>query len=188
LTQNNYKRLLAYSSIENMGIIALGFGLGGIGIFAALLHMIYHSLVKSALFLSSGNIFLKYSSTKIMNIKGMITALPITSVLFLIGMFAITGTPPCGIFFTKVLILSSGVHTHPLVTIAALFMLALVFVGFFKNVIFMMFGEKPASIATGEKHGLLTIAPMVLLAIAFFISFYIPPFLSNLLNQAAAHF
>jgi hydrogenase-4 component F len=188
VTQNNYKRLLAYSSIENMGLTALGFGLGGIGIFAAILHMIYHSLIKSALFLSSGNVFLKYSSTKIVNIRGMITALPITGVLFLIGLFAITGTPPCGVFFTKILILTAGIHTHPAVTIAAIFLLALVFVGFLKNVIFMMFGKKPDTIVTGEKVGLLSLAPLLLLAIAFFISFYMPPFLVKLLNEAAAHF
>ncbi len=188
LTQNNYKRLLAYSSIENMGIAALGFGIGGLGIFAALLHMIYHSLIKSALFLSAGNVFLKYSSTKITDIKGMITVLPITGVLFLIGLFAITGMPPSGIFFTKLLILSAGIQTHPVVTISALFLLALVFVGFLKNVIVMMFGEKPDAITSGEKKKLLAIAPMMLLAIALYISFHIPSFLKILVTEAVSHF
>lgn len=187
-TQNNYKRLLAYSSIENMGIVALGFGIGGLGIFAALLHMIYHSLIKSALFLSAGNVFLKYSSTKIADIKGMISVLPITGVLFLTGLFAITGMPPSGIFFTKLLILSAGIQAHPVVTISAIFLLALVFVGFLKNVIVMMFGEKPDAITSGEKKKLLAIAPMTLLAIALYISFHIPSFLKVLLNEAVSHF
>jgi hydrogenase-4 component F len=188
LTQNNYKRLLAYSSIENMGIAALGFGIGGLGIFAAILHMIYHSLIKSALFLSAGNVFLKYSSTKIANIRGMITALPITGVLFLIGLFAITGMPPSGIFFTKLFILSAGIQTHPVVTILVIFLFALVFVGFLKNVLVMMFGEKPEAIPAGEKKKLLFIAPMALLAIALFISFHIPSFLKALLTEAVSHF
>ncbi len=188
LTQNNYKRLLAYSSIENMGIASLGFGLGGVGIFAALLHMIYHSLIKSALFLVAGNVFLKYSSTKIVNIRGMITVLPITSVLFLIGLFAITGMPPSGVFFTKFLILSAGIQAHPIVTILVIFLLALVFVGFLKNVIVMIFGEKPDTITSGEKSGLLPIAPMALLAIALYISFHIPSFLKVLLNEAVSHY
>lgn len=187
-TQKNYKRLLAYSSIENMGIVSLGFGLGGVGIFAALLHMIYHSLIKSALFLVAGNVFLKYSSTKIVNIRGMLSVLPITSVLFLIGLFAITGMPPCGVFFTKLLILSAGIKTHPIVTILAIFLLALVFVGFLKNVIVMMFGAKPETITSGEKGGVLAIAPMALLAIALYLSFHIPPFLKVLLNETASHF
>jgi hydrogenase-4 component F len=188
VTQNNYKRLLAYSSIENMGIAALGFGVGGLGIFAALLHMIYHSLVKSALFLSAGNVFLKYSSTKIANVRGMIVALPVTGVLFLIGMFAITGVPPSGIFFTKLLILSAAIQTHPVVAVSAIFLLALVFVGFLKNVLVMMFGEKPDGIPTGESKRLLVIAPMALLAIALFISIHIPSFLKTLLNDAVSHF
>jgi len=58
-----------------MGIITLGFGFGGIASFAALLHLIYHSLAKSALFLLAGNIILKYSSTKMKNVKGMIKTL-----------------------------------------------------------------------------------------------------------------
>jgi hydrogenase-4 component F len=188
LTQTNYKRLLAYSSIENMGISALGFGIGGLGIFAALLHMIYHSLIKSALFLIAGNVFLKYSSTKIANIRAMITVLPITGVLFLTGLFAITGMPPSGIFFTKLLILSAGIQTHPIVTASALLLLALVFVGFIKNVIVMMFGEKPDMITSGEKKKLLPISPMVLLTIALYLSFHIPSFLKVLLTETISHY
>jgi hydrogenase-4 component F len=188
LTQNNYKRLLAYSSIENMGITALGFGIGGIGVFAALLHMIYHSLIKSALFLTAGNVFLKYSSTKIAGVRGMISVIPITGVLFLTGLFAITGMPPSGIFFTKLLILTAGIKTHPAVTISALFLLALVFVGFLKNVIVMMFGEKPDTITSGEQKKLLAIAPMILLIISLYISFHIPSFLKVLLAEVVSHF
>ena len=188
LTQNNYKRLLAYSSIENMGITAFGFGIGGIGIFAALLHMIYHSLIKSALFLTAGNVFLKYSSTKIANVRGMISVIPITGVLFLTGMFAITGMPPSGIFFTKLFILSAGIKTHTSVTVIALFLLALVFIGFLKNIIVMLFGEKPDTITSGEQKKLLAIAPMILLAISLYISFHIPSFLKVLLNEVVTHF
>jgi len=96
--QKNYKRLLAYHSIEHMGIITLGFGFGGIGSFAGLLHMIYHSLAKSALFLSAGNILLKYSSTKMVNVRGMHLTIPVTSVLFFVGFMAMAGVPPFGIF------------------------------------------------------------------------------------------
>ena len=77
IVQKNYKRLFAYSSIEHMGIIALGFGFGGLGAFGALLHMIYHSLAKSVLFFSAGNILLKFGSTKIIRIRGVLSALPV---------------------------------------------------------------------------------------------------------------
>jgi hydrogenase-4 component F len=91
--QKNYKRLLASSSIDNMGILALGFAFGGLGPFAALLHALYHSLLKSLLFLSAGNIFVKYGSTKIVNIRGVFQTLPLTGILFFGGFLAL-GLPP----------------------------------------------------------------------------------------------
>lgn len=188
LIQKNYKRLLAYSSIENMGIAALGFGFGGLGIFAALLHMVYHSLLKSALFLSAGNIFLKYSSTKIVNVRGVIVSVPVTAVLFLVGFFAITGTPPFGVFLTKIFILSAGMQMHPVITIATVFFMALLFIGFFKHMVAMVFGEKPDEIKTGEGNLWLMIPPIALIAIAFYLSFHTPLFLNALLTVAAASY
>lgn len=185
--QKNYKRLLAYSSIENMGIVALGFGFGGLGIFAAILHMIYHALVKSSLFLSAGTIFVKYSTTKIVKIKGMLVALPVTSVLFLIGLFAITGIPPFGIFLTKMSILSVGIKIHPVVSVVAIGFIALLFIGFFKQVSAMIFGTKPDNVRAGEVNLWLIIPPLVLIVIAVCLSFYIPPFLDTLIKDAVSH-
>ncbi|MBI2463602.1 hydrogenase 4 subunit F [Candidatus Peregrinibacteria bacterium] len=189
LTQKNYKRLLAYSSIENMGIISLGFGFGPLGIYPAVLHMIYHSLIKSALFLSAGTIFLKYSSTKIAKVKGMLSSLPITSILFLVGIFAITGAPPFGIFLTKISILSVGIKIHAIVSIVAMFLMAILFIGFLKHASSMAFGEKPSEVTTGssefktgKENIWLILPPLALLALALFLSFYFPRFLLDLLN------
>jgi len=186
--QKNYKRLIAYSSIENMGVMALGFGFGGLGIFAAILHMIYNALTKSALFLSAGTIFLKYSSTKIAKVKGALTALPVTSILFLIGFFIITGTPPSGIFLTKVYILTAGFKSHPVISIVALLLMVILFVGFLKHVVAMVFGEKPETVKTGEESIWLIIPPVVLIAVVLCLSFFIPPFLYNLIKDATLHY
>ena len=186
--QKNYKRLLAYSSIENMGIIALGFGFGGLGIFAAILHMLYHSLVKSALFLSAGTIFLKYSSTKIARVRGALSALPVTSIIFLTGFFAITGTPPFGIFVTKVFILSAGIKIHPIVSIVIILLMVTLFIGFFRHASSMVFGEKPAEIIRGEGSIWLIIPPLALIATAFYLSFHIPQFLYVLINDVVSHY
>ena len=188
LTQQNYKRLLAYSSIENMGIAALGFGLGGIGVFAAILHLIYHALVKSALFFAAGNIFLKYSSTKIVKIRGAIEAVPLTAGLFLAGFLAITGTPPFGMFFTKVYILSAGIKSYWFVSLLALSAFVILFIGFLKQVTAMIFGEKPEALASGEVSRWLLVSPLVLLGIVLVFSFYLPPFLYNLIILAAAKY
>lgn len=186
--QKNYKRLLAYSSIEHMGIVALGFGFGGLGIFASLLHMIYHSLAKSLLFLTSGNIFLKYSSTKIAKVGGVMNVLPVTSVIFIMGFLAITGVPPFGIFLTEIYILSAGVAQHPVVTVLALLSFILVFAGFLKHVTAMIFGKTPDGISQGEA-GRGTMIPLVILAaILIILSFALPELIQKLINSAASRY
>ena len=184
----NYKRLLAYSSIENAGVMAFGFGLGGLGVFAATLHMIYHSFVKVVLFLSSGNLLLRYNSDKIKNVKGALSVVPVTSVLFISGFLIVTGTPPFGIFLTKMQILSVGINTHPVASIIALFFMAIVFIGFFKHVTSMFFEEKQVDIEISDKHIWLIIPPLIFLVLVFGLSFYIPPFLYTLISDVAVKY
>lgn len=186
--QRNYKRLLAYSSIENMGIIALGFGAGGIGAYAALLHMLYHALAKSILFLSAGNIFLKYSSTKMENIKGIMKTLPLTGILFFGGVLALGGIPPSGIFMTKIYLLSAVIHQSPFTAFAALFSFILLFAGMLRHVVSMSFGEPPETLYQGHFSPLLY-APFVFLAGLFIIlSVYLPAPLKQLIESAASKY
>ncbi len=186
--QKNYKRLLAYSSIENMGILALGFGFGGIGILAALLHTLYHALLKSALFLSAGNVFLRYSTTKIQQVKGALSIIPVTSVLLLVGFLAITGAPPFGIFFTKIYILSAGLQDHPFVSVVVLLLMAVLFYGFFKHITAMVFGNAPADVPPGKESAWLIVPPLVLVAIALYVSLRLPAFLHTLMTVAASKY
>jgi hydrogenase-4 component F len=189
LALKNYKRLLAYSSIENSGMIALGFGFGGLASMAAILHLVYHSLVKSALFFLSGNFLLTYHSAKIKNVRGAINILPITSVLFLTGFFAITGAPPFGIFFTKLLIFSGGITTYPIVTIASIFLAALVFIGFFKHATSMILGnEAPEKMEREKENVWLIIPPLALLILVLGLSFYQPLFLQELIKTAVSRY
>ena len=184
----NYKRLLAYSSIENAGVMALGFGFGGLGISAAILHLIYHSLVKGIMFFSSGNLLLKYNSAKIKNIKGALGIVPFTSILFIAGFLIVTGVPPFGIFLTKMQILSVGIQVNPIITIIALFFMTLIFIGFLKHIISMFFSQKPEDIEVGEGNIWLIIPPLILLVTIIILSFYIPPFLSRLINGVVSHY
>ncbi len=188
LVQINYKRMLAYSSVEHMGIMALGFGFGGAGVFAALVHMIFHSLTKSLLFFSAGNIFLKYSSTKITNIKGVIMALPVTGIVFMIGIMAITGMPPFGIFFTEFKILAAGISGYPAVIALVILGLILVFVGFLKHATSMIFGDVPEGIKRGELDPLTTIPVVVLVSILVSFGLFIPSFLIKLVADASRLF
>lgn len=200
IVQKNYKRLFAYSSIEHMGIITLGFGFGGLGTFGALLHMIYHSMVKSVLFFAAGNLLLKYGSTKIFRVRGVLSVLPVTGVLLMVGFLAITGMPPFGIFLTEIYILSAGVTAHLPVVIGVLFLLLLVFAGFLRNIVGMLYkcdaSPKPASgsnpLATttpetiGESNYLTAVPPIILLVLFVITSFYLPQPIRALIDSAAS--
>jgi len=186
--QRNYKRLLAYSSIEHMGILALGFAFGGIGVAAALLHMLYHALLKTLLFIASGNVFLAYSSTKIRLVSGMLRALPVTSVVFMLGVMAAVGLPPFGTFGTKVSILASGIAEYPYLTALALVALVIAFVGFLKHISAMLFGEAPEGIQIGERKGLTLLMPAILAGLIVGISFYTPEFVTRLIESIAHDF
>lgn len=186
--QENYKRLLAYSSVEHAGLLLLGFGFGGLGVYAGLLHMVYHSLVKSFMFLLSGNIFLKYSSTKIKNITGAIQVLPETGILFIIGFLALTGMPPFGLFLTKFYIILAGINNHLWITIIVISALALIFFGFFRAIVSMMFGQVPEDIKVGEYSKWTLIPPTILLGLIIFLSLALPESTQRLLNTATLSF
>ncbi len=180
--QKNYKRLLAYSSIEHAGLMVLGFGFGGVGVFAALLHMLYHALGKALIFFAAGNIFLKYSSTKMAHVTGMMRTLPLTAPILFIGFIALLGLPPFGLFTTEFLLLSSGMAQYPFVVAVVLVALAVVFFGFLKHLMKLLFGAPPEGIVAGESH-LLTQVPIVLLLALFFVlSWYLPETLSDLIH------
>jgi len=146
--QSGYKRLLAYSSIENMGVIAFGVGIGGLATYGAMLHLIHHSLIKSSLFLSSGNILLGYGTKLIDRIGNMIKLLPKTCVVFFAGFVGISGFPPFGIFISEVLIIMGALQKGYNLS-AALFIgaLILVFAGASRLLMKMSFApvslEKP---------------------------------------------
>ena len=103
--QRDFKRMLAYSSVEHMGILVLGVGLGGAGVFAALLHMLNNGLTKGVLFLSAANIHRAFDSKSIDEVRGAMRRVPLSGTLFLFGFFAITGSPPFGPFVSEFLIL-----------------------------------------------------------------------------------
>lgn len=142
LKQNEYKRMLAYSSIENMGIIAFGTGVGGIGVYGAVLCMIHHSLIKSSLFLTSGNILLGYKDKFIKNTGNMVQRMPKTFVAFFGGFAGISGFPPFGIFIGEMFIIVGAFKTGHYIA-AGIFILSLcvIFAGFAHQVMKISFDD-----------------------------------------------
>ena len=107
--QDGIKRLMAYSSVEHMGVLALGFGFGGpLGVAGALYHMINHSLNKSLMFFGAGNVMRSYGSKQIADIRGVWARQPVHGALWLAGAAAITGAPPFGLFLSEIVILRAG--------------------------------------------------------------------------------
>lgn len=109
VVQRDLKRLLAYSSIEHMGIIAVGIGLGGaLGLYGALLHAFNHSIAKAFLFFTAGNVRENFSTLRMERIRGMARSLPWTSGALVLGTLAIVGLPPFGLFVSEFFILSAA--------------------------------------------------------------------------------
>jgi hydrogenase-4 component F len=187
--QGDYKRMLAYSSVEHMGILVLGIAIGGAGTFGALLHLINNGLSKGVLFLSAGNIHRAYGSKRTADVSGALSVLPASAALFLGGFFAITGTPPFGPFVSEFTILSAMMHAERWAIAAAfLGLLVVVFVGMGSTVLAVVQGEPSArGEATPYRDGWLGVAPIaVLLALVLALGLWIPAPLLALLREAAA--
>jgi hydrogenase-4 component F len=133
--QDGIKRLMAYSSIEHMGVVALGFGFGGIfGIAGALYHMLNHSLNKSLMFFGAGNVMRSFGTKEISRIRGVWGRYPVQGSLWLAGAAAITGAPPFGLFLSELVILRGGLEMHYAWAVAAMLLLLIViFVGFLNH-------------------------------------------------------
>ena len=165
LKQPDYKRMLAYSSIENMGVIAFGVGIGGFALYGAILHMIHHALIKSSLFLSAGNIMLGYNSKLVDRIGGLSTFLPKTFLSFFAGFIGISGLPPFGIFLSELFILIGAFQTgHWLGAILFMFSLLLVMAGSAQIVTDMSFGTLEPQAFNKERW--LRVAPAYVLLLA----------------------
>ncbi len=147
----NYKRMLAYSSIENMGIIAIGVGIGGVGIFAAIFHLTAHSLTKASFFLTSGNILHRYGTAEIAPVRGLLKGDAATGWLWMFTFAAIIGLPPFPIFISEFLIIKA-MFTKGMYGTALLFfiLLTIIMAGMAKHVLRMCFGEDSAAPEKGK--------------------------------------
>lgn len=188
IKQTNYKRLLAFSSVENMGIISLGIGFGGpIGILGALLHSLIHAFGKTLLFLISGNILSAYKTKRIDKINGLIKTMPFNSVFLMLGIFVITGTPPFAAFFSEFKVLTAGLMGgHYVETIIYAICLILALTGFLTAFLKMIFGAGNTQLNKSEKdrENIVPIALTVIFII--FISCSFSSLLSPILSKAVA--
>jgi hydrogenase-4 component F len=184
--QRDYKRMLAYSSVEHMGILMIGASVGGAGLFGSLLHMLNNGFAKGVMFLSAANIHRHFGSRSIEQVQGGLRALPASATLFLIGFFAVTGAPPFGPFLSEFTILRAAVGEARLgVAGAFLALLLLVFIGMGATVLAVVQGEAaPERDRVRERIG--QIVPIVaLLALVLLLGLWVPPPVESALRTAA---
>jgi hydrogenase-4 component F len=190
LIQWNLKRLLAYSSVEHVGIMAVGLGLGvPAATFGALLHMTYHTLVKPLSFFSAGTLAQLHRSSDFDEIgPGTLGRTPVASALFLLAVVILTGSPPFGIFFSEMVILKAGfAGPHAVLTGVFLACLVLLFCGFFYQIGRLVLGEQPdapASPPDPERFDAAMATAILAAVVAVVSAFYLPPGLLALIHGA----
>lgn len=186
--QGHYKRMLAYSSVEHMGILALGVGVGGLAVSGAMLHAVCHSLVKCMLFLLSGNILARYHTYSSYDVRGMRWTMPVTAALWTAGFLAVAGSPPFGLFVSELLIFKGMLAAEqPWLAAAYLILLAVIFVGLSVSVLRMVQGNRPTDMPALRREAPCSVLPPLALGLAVLtLGLWIPNGLWNFLTRAAA--
>jgi hydrogenase-4 component F len=186
--QADYKRMLAYSSVEHMGILSIGVGLGGAGTFGALLHAVGHSLTKAMLFLVAGNILAAYRSKSTREVRGVLRVLPVSGSLWVLGLFAITGSPPFGPFLSELTILRAALDQgHPWIAAAFLVLLAVIFVGMAGVILEMAQGALPDGASrSARREPASAVGPAIVFAAGvLLLGIWVPPSMRTALERAA---
>jgi hydrogenase-4 component F len=171
--RRDIKRMFAYSSIEHMGIITFAFGMGGpLANFAGLLHMTMHSLTKSAIFFAVGHIAQVKGTQRIADMGGLTETNPVLGWGLVLGVVAIAGLPPMGIFMSEFLVVSSTFAREPWLALVLVFGILIGVAALFLRLNTIAFGEPRG--ATAEAKA--SYVPMFAhLAIVFVAGFYMPP-------------
>lgn len=185
--QRDLKRKLAYSSVEHVGLMALGLGIGGpLGVGAALLHAINHSFAKALLFCGSGNVVMKYGTRDLDSIKGMLRAAPLSGLLLMFGALALAGFPPFNVFVSEFMVFAAGVKAGYvwIMVIAALFFTVTVG-GFIQIISGSVLGKKPETLAVGDVGWGALVPLAFLMALVLVMGVAVPGPVARLIQDAS---
>lgn len=205
LVQRDYKRLFAYSSIEHMGIAAIGFGIGGaVGTFGALFHLLNHALAKSLAFFASGHVQIRFGTRLIGEVRGLFKVQPLTAAALLTAALALVGMPPLSMFVSEFSVLSSlttqvyasdTIHIGRFITVTVadevrnvglivcfLGLAVVVFGGFMYRVASMVWGDPPDRMKRGETWGVGQVAFVVSMGALIVLGLMMPDSLKKLMD------
>jgi len=183
----NIKRMMAYSSVEHMGIVMLGIAAGGIGYYASILHIVLHSLVKSSLFFQYNQLYEVYKTKNIYQIGNYFKYNPTGAIVILLAFISVTAMPPSGLFVSEFLIFRSLFESNNmLVLIVVLVLLSFIIWSFAKNVFKMLF----IPVVEFDESQVKPINPMrslsqfILLATAAYLGLNPPAIFVDLINSS----
>lgn len=184
LVQKDLKRLLAYSSVEHIGLVSIAFGIGPVvGIYAGLLHIFNHAVTKALMFFCAGDTVKLYRTNNMHLMQGMLKAAPFTAGALLLGVFALTGSPPFSIFISKILILFAAFGANRYVIAAiVLLLLAIVFAGLLQHITKIVFGNKPQGMAAAVEPLSTKIAVLFLAVFIVWFGISLPAWFNDILS------
>ena len=186
--QRHYKRMLAYSSVEHIGLVGVGFALGPAGTFAALLHLVNHAVAKSMAFLLAGRVLGRYQTTEIDGVSGLLKTMPWTGPLFAAVVLALVGLPPFGIFLSEFLLVRAAVMSGHLWLAAALLVLLLTaFISLMNHLNRMLYGSAREGVKVGEARGWGVIALGACALVLAALGLALPQHVTALLHQSVAN-
>ncbi len=187
LLQRNFRRLLAYSSIDHAGIMVAGLGFGGkLGALGAVLHMLFHAVAKPLMFFCAGNVQQHYGSPYLRKVTGLVRTLPWTGGLFLMATFAVTGVPPFSLFQSEFMTLSAALEADR-VWPAGLFVAGIVtiFAGFLVHISNLGLGQPAPGTARGAECPW-KLGAMLLVALSVIgLGFWLPEPIYRLVKDSA---
>jgi hydrogenase-4 component F len=186
--QNDFKRMLAYSSVEHMGILAIGMGIGGLGAFGAMLHVLSNGLTKGVLFLSAANLHRAYGSKTAGEVTGALRGAPFSGTMFLLGFLAITGAPPFGPFLSE-LTIARAAFSFGAGTVGTLFLvfLMIVFLGMGATVLKVTLGDGEPLPSSWRDTARTSIPILGFLLLVLVLGVFIPTGLQNALWDAVRY-
>jgi len=188
LRQTQLKRMLAYSSIGQMGLVLVAFGIGTqAGVFAALFLMLNHAIIKPLLFFSGSYLVFNSKEKKIAEMNGLGKLMPITAAFFALGSFAIVGLPPFAGFWSKLAVLTAAANEGMLLIIALILLVSIVEIVYYFRVINRIYFFKfdtQSSVVPHKPRGNAFLAMAILGILILVIGFY-PDAVSEMLNRAA---
>ena len=188
VAQRNFRRILAYSSIDHAGIIVAGIGFGGkLGALGAMLHMLFHAVTKPLMFFCAGNVQQHYATPYFRDATGVISTVPLTGGLFLMGTLAITGTPPFSIFQSEFTILSAALaESHPWLATIFIAGVVTIFCGFLVHIAKLTLGGPRPDAPPPSAESPWKLTALVLVAAAVIVlGFWVPAPLYALVEQSA---